>query len=90
METAGCTVPEKESPISNAMNKLNNAIGSVKETMNRFESTLASVLTNPEKPGAERKKLTGQTQLESSLLEMEQQVLEINEYLREVQNIVQL
>jgi len=82
----------KESPIMTAMGQLKNSIGRVEETMTKFESILSSVLTNPEASPttAEKRTEVAQTELESSLREMTDRVLAINEYLGEVQNRVQL
>lgn len=82
---------KKESPIERAMAQLNNAIGHTKETMTRFETILASVITNPEKPTADKPDTTAsQTSLESRLNSMASEIKEINVYLGEVQNRVQL
>lgn len=82
---------KEESPIERAMAQLNNVIGQTKESMTRFETTLASVLTNPEKPTADKPEITpSQTSLESRLNSMTDDVSGINNYLQEVQNRVQL
>lgn len=86
-----CAV-EKESPIDIALGRLKSNIGATEETMTRFETTLASVLTEPEKSTKEGTPETQapQTSLETALTSMGNDVSAINDYLREVQNRVQL
>ena len=81
----------KESPIERAMNRQKEAIGSVQETMTRFETKLSSVITHPEKSTKEpTPEPAAQTSLETRLNEMTEDILGVNTYLLEVQNRVQL
>lgn len=84
--------PKKESPIDAALSCLENNIGKLKvETLPKFESVLASVLTEPEKSIANPETTAAsQTSLEMKLMSMNDNVQEIDEYLRSLQNRVQL
>jgi len=74
---------KKDSPIEKAMTQLKNNVGTVQETMTRFETTLASVLTNPEKPkdATESETKVAQTSLETQLNSMADEILGIDAYL---------
>ena len=85
-----CSGTTKESPIDVALNKLKSNIGKVQETMTRFETKLASVLTEPEKSPDTKERATGQTSLESRLFSMCEDVSDIDDYLNIVQNRIQL
>ena len=90
MEELGNT-PKKESQIEKALNILSNGIGKVQETLPIFESILSSVISQPEKSNPEAEKTTGgQTNLEQRLLKMVDDVANINVYLRELQDRIQL
>jgi hypothetical protein len=81
----------KDSPIQKALNGLKNNIGSVQETMGKFESILASVISQPDKPPPEKETIAGgQTSLETVLTELCNSVANIDNYLRQIQNRIQL
>lgn len=84
------TGDRKATPIENALNDLQNGIRIVKETMVKFESTLASVITSPEQSPETTEKEKGQTRLENLLISMNDDVAEIDTYLRGIQNRIQL
>lgn len=90
MET-GCSKPKKESPIETAFNKLGNEIAKVQETTVKFETILASVLGQSEKPiSSDETQSKGQTSLECRLLSMKEQIMDINANLQSIQNRIQL
>ena len=86
----------KESPIANALKRLKQDISKVKEILPAFESLLASVVTQPEKTtvrgeeNAASKAAGGRTHLESELILMIGEVVEIKEYLNSLQTRIQL
>ena len=83
---------KKESPIDAVLESLAIGIGKLKtETLPKFESILGSVLTESEKPSnPEATAAGGRTSLESRLILMNDDVREIAEYLRSLQNRIQL
>ncbi|MCK5601775.1 hypothetical protein KAR91_07905, partial [Candidatus Pacearchaeota archaeon] len=86
-------VEGKESTIMRAVPTLQNSISVTQETMSQFENVLASVIANPEtaldKTACE-KEPPAQTSLEEQLRGMNTNIRSINEYLRSMQNRVQL
>lgn len=81
----------KDSPIAKALKDLQSNIGLVKETMIIFESKLASVINQPEKSQPETSATpAGQTSLETQLVEMAYSIAEIDSYMRQIQNRIQL
>lgn len=90
MDNVGC-VPQKESPIEAAQNVLKNIIGETKEIMTGFETKLSAVITQIKAaPTSEKKDTTPQTSLERYLTNLTDEVLEINNHLRSIQNRIQL
>ena len=82
---------KKESPIDVARDTLLKEIANLQETTVRFETILASVLGQPEKStDVETPHSKGQTSLETKLVEMTEQIMDINANLRHIQNRVQL
>jgi len=89
--TGGASVSKNESPIEMAMAQLKTNIAIIQETMTKFETILAAVITNPEKlPSDEPDTTASQTSLESRLNSMSDEVMGINRYLQDMQNRIQL
>ena len=88
----GGQTPKTESPIDTALSVLKTAIGRTQETMTRFETILASVLTHPDEAATEGKseKVSAQTPLETQLKTMSDDVARIDGYLCSIQNRIQL
>ena len=90
-DTVKGDVPKTESPIDTALGALKTAIGRTQETMTKFETVLASVLTHPEKPTeCKGETVSAQTPLETQLKAMSGEVAEIDNYLNSIQNRTQL
>lgn len=83
--------PKKESPINIALGRLEKEIATLQETTVRFETILASVLSQPEPtPECDATHSKGQTSLESKLFEITERIMDINTNLRSIQNRTQL
>ena len=81
----------KDSPIEKALKDLHSNIDLLKETMVIFEKRLANVINQPEKPEPETTAtLAGQSPLETQLVAMACSIAEIDRYLRQIQNRIQL
>ncbi len=82
---------KKESPIDVALGKVESEIATLQETVVRFETILASVLTNPETSSeCDAPNSKGQTSLESRLFAMAERIMDVNTSLRQIQNRTQL
>jgi hypothetical protein len=83
---------KKESSIDKVLESLSIGIGKLKaETLPKFESILGSVLIELEKSSnPEATPAGGRTSLESRLILMNNDVREINEYLKSLQDRIQL
>ena len=82
---------KKESPIDTALDRLLKEIANLQETTVRFETILASVLGHQEKTNdCDAPNSKGQTSLETRLMEMTEQIMDVNANLRSIQNRVQL
>lgn len=80
-----------ESPIDTALDTLSKNIELVQEALPIFESKLATVICQPEKPNPETETVIGgQTLLEQRLRKMADDTAGINAYLRELQNRIQI
>lgn len=82
---------KKESPIDIELGRLEKEISVLQETTVRFETVLASVLSQPEKStDCDSPHSKGQTSLQTKLMEMTERIMDINTNLRNIQNRVQL